>query len=230
MNAILITGCNRGIGLEFVRQYAMDGWRVYATCRDPDSAHKLKALSGQNPSISIHALNVALEDDIYSLSKQLKNIKLDILLNNAGIYAAGGNQFGDIDKADWLEAFEINTIAPLLMAQAFLNQVREGKQKIISAVSSKMGSLDDNTSGGVYAYRSSKCAVNQVMKSLSIDLEPEGIKTVSLHPGWVKTDMGGADALIDAKASVTGMRKVLAQLSRQQSGRFIGYDGALIPW
>jgi NAD(P)-dependent dehydrogenase (short-subunit alcohol dehydrogenase family) len=230
MNTILITGCNRGIGLEFVRQYAADGWRVYATCRTPDSAQELKALSGKNSSISIHALNVASEENINLLAKQLHDIKLDILLNNAGIYASGGNRFGSIDKTDWLKAFEINTIAPLLMAQAFLNQLLAGKQKIIAAVSSKMGSLDDNTSGGVYAYRTSKAAVNQVMKSLAIDLESQGIKTVALHPGWVKTDMGGPDALIDTRESVTGMRKVLSQLSRQQSGQFIGYDGALIPW
>ena len=230
MNTILITGCNRGIGLEFVKQYAADGWRVYAACRAPDSAHALTALSKQHPSISIHALNVALEKDIYALSKQLHDIKLDILLNNAGIYASGGNQFGNINKADWLTAFEVNTIAPLLMAQAFLNQVLAGKLKIIATVSSKMGSIDDNTSGSEYAYRTSKAAVNQVMKSLSIDLESKGIKTVALHPGWVRTDMGGPDALIDTVESVTGMRKVLAQLTRQQSGQFIGYDGALILW
>lgn len=230
MNTILITGCNRGIGLEFVRQYATDGWRVYATCRTPDSAHELKALREQHPTISIHALNVAFEEEIYAQSRQLHDIKLDILLNNAGIYGGDGNQFGTINKAEWLKTFEVNTIAPLLMAQAFLDQILAGQQKIIATVSSMMGSLDDNASGSDYAYRSSKAGVNQVMKSLSIDLESKGIKTVSLHPGWVRTDMGGPDALIDTEESVTGMRKVLGQLSRQQSGRFIGYDGALIPW
>lgn len=230
MRTILITGCNRGIGLEFVKQYAQDDWQVYTTCRDPDSAQELQSLIKQYPSISIYALNVAVEKEILALAKELADIKIDVLLNNAGIYATGGNQFGNVDKGTWLKAFEINTIAPLLMAQAFINQVLSGNQKIIATLSSKVGSIDDNKSGGGYAYRSSKSAINQVMKSLSIDLEPKSIKTVSLHPGWVQTDMGGPNALIDTEESVTGMRNVISQLTQEQSGHFINYDGTSIPW
>ncbi|MEJ2122848.1 MAG: SDR family oxidoreductase, partial [Alphaproteobacteria bacterium] len=130
----------------------------------------------------------------------------------------------------WLKAIEVNTIAPLLMAQAFIDHVLRGNQKIVATVSSKVGSIDDNTSGGGYAYRSSKSAVNQVMKSLSIDLKPKGIKTVSLHPGWVKTDMGGPNALIDTEESVAGMRNVISHLTPEQSGQFINYNGTPIPW
>lgn len=230
MNTILITGCNRGIGLEFVKQYAQDDWQVYATCRDPDSAKELQSLCKRYSSISVHALNLDVEKEILALAKELSDIRIDVLLNNAGIYAAGGKQFGEVDKAIWLKAIEINTIAPLLMAEAFIDHVLRGNQKIIAAVSSKVGSIDDNTSGGGYAYRSSKSAVNQVMKSLSIDLKPKGIKTVSLHPGWVKTDMGGPNALIDAEESVAGMRNVISHLTQEQSGQFISYDGTSIPW
>lgn len=230
MDTILITGCNRGIGLEFVKQYAQDDWRVYATCRQPDSAQELQSLSKRYPSISVHALNVDVEKEILALSEELSDIKIDVLLNNAGIYAAGGKQFGEVDKAIWLKAIEVNTIAPLLMAQAFIDHVLRGNQKIVATVSSKVGSIDDNTSGGGYAYRSSKSAVNQVMKSLSIDLKPKGIKTVSLHPGWVKTDMGGPNALIDTEESVAGMRNVISHLTPEQSGQFINYNGTPIPW
>lgn len=230
MDTILITGCNRGIGLEFVKQYAQDDWRVYATCRDPDSAQELQSLIKQYPSISIHALNVADEKEILALAQELADVKIDVILNNAGIFASESSQFGRIDKTVWLRSIEINTIAPLLMAQAFFDQLLSGSQKTIATVSSKVGSIGENTSGGSYAYRSSKSAVNQVMKCLSVDLAPKGLKTVALHPGWVKTDMGGPNALIDTEESVAGMRNVIGQLTQEQSGRFINYDGTSISW
>ena len=230
MNTILITGCNRGIGLELVSQYASDGWRVYATCRAPDAAEKLHALAGQHSSISVHALNVANQDDIRALGNKLAGVRIDVLLNNAGIYASQGSRFGNVDKNTWLQAIEINTIAPLLMAQAFIDQVQSGRRKVIATVSSKVGSISDNTSGGGYAYRSSKSAVNHVMKCLAIDLASRGIKTVTLHPGWVRTDMGGPNALIDTQTSVSGMKKVINDLTKDQSGLFFNYDGTPIPW
>ena len=230
MNTILITGCNRGIGLEFVKQYAQDDWQVYATCRDPKSAQELQSLSKQYPSISIHALDVANKKEILALAQELTDVKIDVILNNAGIYASESSQFGRIDKTVWLKSIAINTIAPLLMAQAFFDQLLSGSQKTIATVSSKVGSIGENSSGGSYAYRSSKSAVNQVMKCLSIDLAPKGIKTVALHPGWVKTDMGGPNALIDTEESVAGMRIVIGQLTQERSGHFIHYDGKSISW
>ena len=134
MNTILITGCNRGIGLEFVKQYARDHWRVYATCRDPNSAQELQSLSKQYPSISIHALDVADEKEILALAKELADVKIDVILNNAGIYASESSQFGRIDKTVWLKAIEINTIAPLLMAQSFIDHLLSGNQKLIATV------------------------------------------------------------------------------------------------
>ena len=230
MKSILITGCNRSIGLAFVKYYLSEGWRVYAACRKPVEATELNQLDQTHESLSVHALDVADQTQIQALADELANTPLDILLNNAGVYATGSNRFGEIDKAVWLKALEINTIAPVLMAEAFLAHLRLGSEKIIATLSSKVGSIDDNSSGSGYAYRSSKSAVNQVMKSLSIDLAPEGIKAVSLHPGWVLTDMGGPNALINTEQSVNGMTKVLDELSHEQSGSFINYDGSVIPW
>ncbi|MEM9408818.1 MAG: SDR family oxidoreductase [Acidobacteriota bacterium] len=230
MPTILITGSNRGLGLEFVRQYAADGWQVHAACRSPEDAGELQRAATNSSSIAVHGLDVAHEPQIRALADQLRDEPIDVLINNAGVFASAGNSFGQVDKAAWLQALEINTIAPLLMAEAFLPHVERGELKTIVNVSSKVGSLDDNTRGGLYAYRSSKSAVNQVTKSLALDLEHQGIKAVALHPGWVRTDMGGPHALIDAPESVTGMRRVIASLSAEQSGAFLNYDGTTIPW
>ena len=230
MKSILITGTNRGIGLEMVKQYSQDNWRVYAVCRDPESAPELNALANENDLVSLHQCDVEDENQINALSKELADIKINILLNNAGVYAMGSNQFGSIDKSIWLKAFSINTIAPLLMTQAFIEQLSGSEQPIVANVSSKVGSIDDNGSGGGYAYRSSKSAINQVTKSLSIDLAHMGIKAVALHPGWVQTDMGGPNALINTQESVSGLKTVLENLTQEQSGSFINYDGSSIPW
>jgi len=229
MATVLLTGANRGIGLEFVKQYLEAGWQVLACCRDPEQANALQAL-GDHSSLSIHQLDVADAQSIQALASELANQPIDILLNNAGIYATGANHFGEVDTGIWIRAIQTNTIAPLLMAQAFIHNIEQGERKLIATLSSKVGSIDDNQSGGGYAYRSSKSAVNQVMKSLSIDLAPRGINTVSLHPGWVQTDMGGPNALINTKESVTGMMSVLDNLSNDLSGSFINYDGSIIPW
>ena len=230
MFTILVTGTSRGIGLEFVKQFNKLGWNILACCRNPDQASELQALASANDNISLHPLDVSDEQSIQQLSQQLGDSPVDILLNNAGVYASGSNQLGQIDKSTWLKAIETNTIGPLLMAQSFLENLENGKLKKIATVSSKVGSIDDNRSGGGYAYRSSKSAVNQVMKSLSIDLADRGIKVITLHPGWVKTDMGGPNALIDTQESVSGMIEVLKDFSDQQSGSFLNYDGSVIPW
>jgi NAD(P)-dependent dehydrogenase (short-subunit alcohol dehydrogenase family) len=223
-HTILITGTNRGIGLEFTKQYAETGWHVHACCREPQSSAALMALANQYPNIHLHALNISDFSQIAQLSNQLKELSIDVLINNAGVYPE------HLNTSEWLMAFQINAIAPYEMVKAFLPQIRKGNLRKIATLSSKMGSIDDNTSGGSYAYRSSKVAANMVMKSLSVDLVPEGIAVVTLHPGWVLTDMGGPNALIDTKTSVTGMRKVIEKLSLVNTGKFIAYDGKEIPW
>jgi NAD(P)-dependent dehydrogenase (short-subunit alcohol dehydrogenase family) len=225
---VLITGTNRGIGLTFVKQYAADGWSVIACCRDPQSANELQALASTHRNIQIIALNMADFSQIDAVALQLKEQKIDVLINNAGVYPE--SCFGDVDFDDWTSAFKINTMAPLKMAEAFMSHIAASQLKKIVTLSSKMGSVDDNTIGGSYIYRSSKAAVNMVMKSLSIDLNPYGIAVVTLHPGWVQTDMGGPNGLIDSQTSVTGLRKVIADLSLASSGKFIAYDGSEIAW
>lgn len=228
----LVTGANRGIGLEFVRQLAEQGWRVLACCRQPEAAEALLSLAERSEGwISLHALSVDQPEQITALAARLEGQAIDLLINNAGVYPGGMNEsFGHTSTAEWLRAFEINTIAPLKMAEAFVEHVAKSRLKVIATLSSKMGSMSDNTSGGYYLYRSSKAAVNMVMTSLAQDIEPRGIKVALLHPGWVQTDMGGPNALITPQQSVAGMLKVMTQLGWQDSGRFLAYDGSEIGW
>jgi NAD(P)-dependent dehydrogenase (short-subunit alcohol dehydrogenase family) len=232
MATTLITGTNRGIGLEYVRQYAQDGWQVIACCRQPAKAENLNRLAIQYPDhIRIYALDVADHQQIDQLSTTLANETIDLLINNAGVYPPSDDGgFGSIDYTAWIKTFHINTLAPLKMAEAFINQISNSKLKTIATITSKMGSIADNQRGGSYIYRSSKAAINMVAKSLAIDLKARNIISVLLHPGWVKTDMGGPDALISTEQSVTGMRRVLKEMTMADSGKFFAYDGQLIPW
>ena len=225
---VLITGANRGLGLEFTKQYAADGWNVLACCRQPQSAMQLQALAHTHPNINIVSLDVADFAQIDALALQLKDASIDVLINNAGVYPS--SSFGDVDYSEWAQGFKINSMAPLKMAEAFVQQITRSQLKKIATITSKMGSIDDNTSGESYSYRSSKCAVNMVMKSLSIDLKPYGISTITLHPGWVQTDMGGSNGLINAQTSVTGLREQIANLNMDNTGKFMAYDGKAINW
>ena len=226
---VLVTGTNRGIGLEFVKQYAADGWNVIACCREPDASRDLRALAqAQAYDIEIITLDVGDFVQIDKVAEQLRDRKIDVLINNAGIYPE--SSLGDLDFDAWAEAFKINCMAPLKMAEAFSAHIANSQLQKIATLSSKMGSVDDNTSGGSYIYRTSKAAVNMAMKSLAIDLRPMGISVVTLHPGWVQTDMGGANGLINTQTSVTGLRQVIEGLSQHNTGKFIAYDGKEIAW
>ena len=225
---VLITGANRGIGLEFTKQYAADGWKVLACCREPQSAVSLQALASTHSNIEILALDVANFKQIDALALQLKDKAIDVLINNAGVYPH--SSFGDTNYDDWAEAFKVNAMAPLKMAEAFVQHITRSQLKKVVTLSSKMGSIDDNDSGESYSYRSSKTAVNMVMKSLSIDLKPYGISVVTLHPGWVQTDMGGKNALVSTTTSVAGLRTVIENLNIASTGNFIAYDGKEIAW
>ena len=229
-STILITGANRGIGLALTRQFAADGWQVLACCRNPAAAAQLQTLKEQNVAIEIHALDVTDYQQMAALADQLANRSIDILLSNAGIYGSKGVGFGGVDAQEWRQVLEVNTIAPLMLVQAFVEQVAASQQKLVAVISSKVGSIADNSSGGSYIYRSSKTAVNQVVKCLSIDLADRGISVLSLHPGWVKTDMGGPNAEISTDESVSGLKAILQSGGLAQSGQFIEYDGSSIPW
>lgn len=232
MNTVLITGANRGIGLEFARQYAADGWQVVACCRQPQQAEALNRLADQyQDRFSIHRLDVRELAETDQLSHKLQDLPIDILINNAGVYPHAQNgEFGRISYDDWMEAFRVNTFAPLKMVEALVEQIACSQLKIVATITSKMGSIADNQRGGSYIYRSSKAAVNMVVKSLAVDLQPRGIIAVLLHPGWVQTDMGGRGALISTKQSVTGMKSILGRVTHSDTGKFIAYDGQHIPW
>ncbi len=232
MKTVLITGANRGIGLEFVRQYVTENWRVLACCRNPEEAKMLNDLAAQySHQVTVYSLDVMNHSQIKQLSRTLSHQTIDLLINNAGVYPPQqGDTFGKTDYDAWAYAFGVNTMAPLKMAEAFIQQVSRSDLKMIITITSKMGSVADNRGGGSYIYRSSKSAVNSVMKSLSIDLSVQQITVVLLHPGWVRTDMGGPNGLISTEQSVTGMRHVIDNLRIGNSGQFYAYDGQVVPW
>ncbi|MBV0932752.1 SDR family oxidoreductase [Marinobacterium weihaiense] len=228
---VLITGCNRGLGLEFTYQYARDGWRVHACVRDLVHAEELLALEARFPEqVHLHTLDITRDGQITALDRVLGDETLDLLINNAGYYGPKGVCFGKVERELWRQVLETNTLSPLMLTQALYPRIATSKLKTVAFLSSKVGSISDNQSGGGYYYRSSKTALNQVVKSLSIDLSGAGIKVIALHPGWVQTDMGGPQALISAEESVTAMRGLLGQLTREQSGTFLNYDGTVIDW
>lgn len=227
---ILITGCNRGIGLEMTRQFAADGWQVIATCRNPSAAWTLSELAEAHSRIEVRGLDVTDYRQMEGLAKSLQGRPLDILVSNAGYYGPKGVTLGSVDVQEWRKALEINTIAPFKLVETFLPSLAESKYGVVGVLSSKVGSIADNGSGGGYIYRSSKTALNQVVKSLSIDLAEHGISVLACHPGWVKTEMGGPNALISVTESVAGLKKLLLDAGAETSGRFYNYDGAEIPW
>ena len=227
---LLVTGSNRGIGLELVRQYAEAGWRVHAGCRHPDQAGELRALADTHPDVHIHELDVTNHTQITGLARTLKGEAIDLLFNNAGTYGQDDAAFGNTDEVRWLQAMRINVIGPMKMMEVFADAVAASQHRIIASLTSKMGSMADNGSGGSYVYRSSKAALNAVLKSAAIDLRPRGIRVAILHPGWVKTDMGGPHAEISTTESVTAMRGILARMRLQDSGTFYDIDGSIIPW
>jgi len=228
---ILITGANRGIGLEMVKYANEQGWRVFACCRNPHNADKLFNIAKlSNGQISVHIADMQELGTIQALSYELRNDAIDILMNNAGIYGCDKNKFGSVDVESWLQAFQVNSIAPLKMVEAFSEQLFMGSRKLVACMSSKMGSMADNGYGNSYIYRSSKAALNAVVKSLSIDLKEQGVICLALHPGWVKTEMGGPDAEISTRQCVEQLFSNLSELTLKDSGRFIDIDGSDIPW
>lgn len=240
MSNILITGANRGLGLEFVRQYAADGARIIAACRDPSKAEELQKLAAKFKNIQIETLEVSDQKSIYKLAVKLKDTPIDMLINNAGIYSGAGQlrssqsgddsqSFGSLDFDAWAKVLHINTISPLMMLEAFMPHLQRGSDRKVANITSRMGSVELMGEGST-AYRSSKAALNAAMRSIADHLKTQAIAWVNLHPGWVKTDMGGSGADITPEASITGMRKVIASLSLKSTGQFLGYDGKSIPW
>ena len=236
MSTVLITGANRGLGLEFAKQYAADGWRVLATAREPEKADELIQLQAKHKNITGCALNVAEERSRQDLARALDGSPIDVLLHNAGLYPRKGHKVGEIDYHSWREAMETNLYGVLQLTEVLLKNVAASERKQIAAISSSMSSLHAVQSGSVtsagtsYQYRTSKTALNMAFSVLAKELEPQGISVVLLDPGWVKTDMGGPHAQLTPEESITGMRKVLARPPQEISGKFLGYDGAVRSW
>jgi NAD(P)-dependent dehydrogenase (short-subunit alcohol dehydrogenase family) len=231
VSTVLVTGANRGLGLEFVRQYAADGWRVFAGCRDPGSAKELGQLAAASGGkVRVLALDVTDTASVRAAAQSLAGEPIDLLINNAGVGAPKNQRLGSLDYAAWARVLDANTMGPMRVVEAFLENVAAGGERRIVTLTSAMGSIADNATGGSYAYRSSKAAVNIVMKSLSIDLAPRGITCVVVHPGWVRTDMGGPGGKLDPPESVAALRRLIAGLRPQDTGRFFNYDGKPYPW
>jgi NAD(P)-dependent dehydrogenase (short-subunit alcohol dehydrogenase family) len=240
MPTVLITGAGRGLGLEFCRQYAGEGWSVLACLRAPTAAPELEALAAASSGrIELHALDIGNQSSIQALAARLAARPIDVLLNNAGTMGKGDfsrqgltmDRFGRADFADWEQTFRINVFAPMMMAEAFIEQVAMSAQKKLVAITSIAGSIAKNTQGGLYSYRASKAALNAVMRSLGIDLARRyGVIAAPLHPGWVRTSMGGARADLAPEESVAGCRQVIAGLDASRAGRYWMYDGSELPW
>ena len=231
MSAVLVTGASRGLGLEFARQYAADGWKVYAACRRPDEASALGQLAAKSGGrVEVIALDVTDTASVRAAAERLAGIAIDLLVNNAGIGSPKGQKLGSLDYSAWQRVLDTNTLGPMRVVEAFLGNVEKGGQKKIVTITSGMGSIGDNGSGGSYAYRSSKAAVNMVVKSLSVDLAERGVTCVVMNPGWVRTDMGGPGGRLSPEQSIAGMRKVIAGLTPADSGKFFNHDGGQYPW
>lgn len=221
MPTIVITGASRGIGKGLAEAYAADGWTVIATARSDEDLDALSSID----NVEAHALDVTDAGSRDAFVAAVGDRPIDVLLNNAGILAGGAPE-----EEAWAKSFLVNTIAPTLIARALADNVAASDRRILAVMSSKVGSIDDNGMGGNIMYRSSKTAVNMAWKCLELEYAPRGISTVILHPGWVETDMGGPNALIDVDTSVNGLRERIAETNPDNSGRYVAYDGQPIPW
>ena len=236
MSTVLVTGANRGLGLEFARQYATDGWEVIATARHPEKSDDLRNLKSSHARISTHGLDIATDESVQDLADALDGKPIDVLILNSGVYPREGQKIGQIDYEGWREAFETNVLGAIRVTEAFLENVAASERRQIAAISTSMASLRAVQGGSVaqagtsYQYRSSKTALNMAMSIVAKELAPRGISVVMFDPGWVKTDMGGPHAQLTPEESVGGMRKVLMGDAMALSGKFLGHDGTMRPW
>ncbi|MFK7992941.1 MAG: SDR family oxidoreductase [Granulosicoccus sp.] len=225
MTTYLITGANRGIGLEMTRKALASGHRVVATCRNPTAAEELCALGG---SLDVHRLDVTDEAQTTALAEKLASLTFDVLVNNAGVMAVH-QSIGDMDYHEWMTSFSINAIAPWRMAIAFASHLDASSSPRLVTLTSQMGSLARAGSDRV-SYRSSKAAANMAMRTLALEWQQRGITVCVLHPGWVRTDMGGSDAAVGSIESACGLLQVIDKLTLKDTGRFLDYQGVEIPW
>jgi len=233
-NTVVITGANRGLGLGLARVYLEDGWNVIAINRN--SSPELESL--RNGSLDILCCDLTDDSQLETIAKSLDGRTIDVLINNAGRMARDGfvsgessvQGFGFFNRQMWHEVFDINLFTVMSLSELLIEHISRSERGRIVTISSMLGSMSMNTSGGLYAYRASKAGVNAIMKSMSIDLASRGIIAIAQHPGWVRTDMGGKGADIDVQTSVSGMKKVIDGLNPADSGKLLSFDGTEMAW
>jgi len=239
MSTALITGANRGIGLEFARQLARAGWRVLATCRNPERADALRRLAAESGQVvEVHTLDTGDPQSIGALSAAVGGEAIDLLVCNAGvslmkpalITGREGQRIQDADDALWFETYRTNAIGPLRVAAAFADRVAASERRLMAFLSTHMSVAGQNRSGGYYMYRASKAALNIIVKNLSIELAPRGVTCIMFHPGWVRTDMGGRNADVSPENSVSGMLGILLDAKLPKKLQFLDYQGEVVPW
>ena len=234
MSVVIITGANRGLGLELARQYAADDWQVVALVRRSSPALD-KLASGQ--AVSIVEANLVDDDSLGNAVDSIPFRTVDLLINCAGTmgdasFANAGldyQAFGSFDRDEWQRVFDINVFTPMALSELLADRVAAASGKIVT-FSSMLGSNALNQSGNIYAYRASKAAVNSIMKSMGINLAARGITAVAVHPGWVRTDMGGPNADLDIETAVNAIRNTIQSLTPNDAGRFLAYDGSEMPY
>jgi NAD(P)-dependent dehydrogenase (short-subunit alcohol dehydrogenase family) len=224
MPTVAIAGASRGIGLELIRQFSAGGWRAVGTVRDMAKGAAVSEAGGE-----VHLCDVTDAASVARLGQSLAKDAIDILVCNAGIYGPRDWALGQTDFAAWEQVMRTNLFAPLRVVEALLEPVARSKNKTIGLMSSRMGSIAQS-SGDSVIYRTSKAALNALGKNLSVMLAPRGVNVVCLHPGWVRTDMGGPSAAISVEESAAGLKKVLTGVGPATTGKFLNYDGNEFPW
>jgi NAD(P)-dependent dehydrogenase (short-subunit alcohol dehydrogenase family) len=225
MPTVLITGANRGIGLELARQYAGDGWQVIGCCRAPEEAADLRSFGDK---VELQQLDVADDGQIRSLAARLAGRPIDVLINNAGIFPAR-EDLGATDTETWLRVLHVNCIAPVHLLEALLPNLTSSTQRKVISITSGLGSIGSGPTGGNYAYRTAKAALNMAMANAAAELRGKAIVAV-ISPGWVQTDMGGTSAPVKVRDSAAGLRRIISGLKPADTGSFFNYDGSTLPW
>ena len=221
---VLGTGANRGLGLEFVKQLQAQGYKVIGTARKPGEAAALK-----DSGARVEQLDVASASSVEALAATLKGVPIDILINNAGMANRTDSSLASLDFGAMERTFQVNSLGPLRVTQALLPNLLAGEKKTIVNITSRLGSIELST-GGLYSYRTSKTALNQINKIVSVELAEQGFTSIVIHPGWVKTDMGGAEAALEIPESISGMLNVINSLTVDSTGKFFNFNGEEIPW
>lgn len=223
-HTVLIAGASRGIGLEFAVQYAAEGWQVIAGCRDPEQARRWMPAG-----VDLQALDVTDANSVAALGWHLDDEPLDLLVVNAGVYGPDTGSFAAPGDAAFDTVMHTNVLGPMRMIQTFGSNVAAA-HGVIAVLSSKMGSIGEATRTDALAYRCSKAATNMVAKIAANEYGAQGATVIALHPGWVRTEMGGPDATVGVSESVEGLRGVINRLSADDNGRFLDYTGRELDW